>query len=92
MSRREYNHHYRRLDTKEEFKFTGDAYHGLKYGLELANKNDCLVLHWMNNTLIGTFHPDWTWTNSFNERKRWTGNQSDWWEKTDLEPYNPFKQ
>ena len=88
---------YKRHDTKEDIREEHkDMYDCLKRGLDLAAELDCILTFSTYNDrlgrwqIIGYFHPDMTFTGTFNERKRWTGDRGTWWEKTELKPYNPF--
>lgn len=80
---------------EEEFP---DMFSALRRGLDLAAEHDSMVQHLIFNTGLGRwqnlgyFHPDETSTNVFGERQRWTGDRFYYWEKTDLEPYDPFKK
>lgn len=70
---------------------------GLEYGLKKAAEYGCHLRLCVYNTDIrrwdslGFLHPDWTQTDCFGVRYRWTGDPFRRWEKTDLEPYDPIK-
>ena len=90
---------YRPHDTREDIRMEmPSTFEALKRGLEIAHERNCMVTYDVFNDglgkwqTIGYFHPDYTFTDSFNDRYRWTGDRVDYWEKTDLEPFDPFKR
>lgn len=88
---------YKIHDSNEEIREEHpDMFASLKRGIELAAETNSMVTFIVYNEglgrwqIIGYFHPDGTQTDSFGERKRWTGSRRNYWEPCDLEPYDPF--
>lgn len=84
-------------DSNEEIKEEHlNMFSCLKRGIELAAEKNSMVTFYVYGgglgrwQIIGFFHPDKTFTDSFGERKRWTGSRGNYWEPCDLEPYSPF--
>lgn len=90
---------YKIHDSNEEIKEEHpDMFASLKRGIELAAETNSMVTFNVYNEGLGRwqiicyFHPDGTSTDSFGERRRWTGSRGSYWEPCDLEPYDPFKK